>query len=249
MGRAKEIIVKVIPPSIANPFVRQHHYSGKVDTRTQVHFGCFLDGQLHGVMQLAPSINKNASINVIQGLKWNEFIELARMAFDDYLPENSESRCLSIMMRLLRKQAPQIKVVISYADGTQCGDGTIYRAAGFDLIGIKKNNSMWKMPDGEVCCSLVFNPSFSPNSKNDVSKRYGKTGEYASWSSIRFLKEIGAKPIDGFQLKYIYFIDKSYKEKLTVPIIPFTEIDKIGAGMYKGERISREERHTKKQPE
>lgn len=29
------------------------------------------------------------------------------------------------------------------------------------------------------------------------------------------------------------------------PIIPFTEIDKIGAGMYKGEKVSREERHNK----
>ena len=30
MGRAKEIIVKVIPAKIANEFVKKHHYSGKV---------------------------------------------------------------------------------------------------------------------------------------------------------------------------------------------------------------------------
>jgi hypothetical protein len=30
MGRAKEIIVKVIPSKIANEFVKKHHYSGKV---------------------------------------------------------------------------------------------------------------------------------------------------------------------------------------------------------------------------
>lgn len=29
MGRAKEIIVKVIPSQIANPFIKKHHYSGK----------------------------------------------------------------------------------------------------------------------------------------------------------------------------------------------------------------------------
>jgi hypothetical protein len=46
-------------------------------------------------------------------------------------------------------------------------------------------------------------------------------------------------------LRYIYFLDKSYKDKLTVPILPFSEIDKIGAGMYKGENITVEERHKK----
>ena len=249
MGRAKGIIVKVIPAKIANEFVKKHHYSGKVDTRTQVSFGCFLDGKLHGCMQLAPSINKNASINIIKDLGWNEFIELARMAFDDYLPKNSESRCLSIMMRLLKKQAPQIKCVISYADGTQCGDGTIYRASGFELVDIKKNNSMWLMPDGEVCCSLIFNPSFCPNSKDKKAVKYGKTGEYSSWSSTRFLRHIGARPIDGYQLKYIYFIDKTAKDRLTVPILPFSKIDEMNAGMYKGEKISRTERHNKKHSE
>ena len=30
MGRAKEIVVKVIPAKVANEFVKKHHYSGKV---------------------------------------------------------------------------------------------------------------------------------------------------------------------------------------------------------------------------
>jgi hypothetical protein len=30
MGRAKDIIVKVIPSKVANEFVKKHHYSGKV---------------------------------------------------------------------------------------------------------------------------------------------------------------------------------------------------------------------------
>ena len=46
--------------------------------------------------------------------------------------------------------------------------------------------------------------------------------------------------------RYIYFIDKSCRERLTVPIIPFSKIDEIGAGMYKGERITMAERHIDK---
>lgn len=238
MGRAKEIRVKVIPSKIANEFVKKHHYSGKVDPRNYVHFGAFLDDKLHGVMQLGPSINKHASINLVKDVRWNGYVELSRMAFDNYLPKNSESRCISVMMKLLKKNAPHIEYVVSYADGSQCGDGTIYRASGFKLIGIKKNNSMWRMPDGETVCSLVFNPSFSPNGKNDVAKRYNKIGEKATWSSTRFLKSINAEMIPGFQLKYIYILNKSVYKRLTVPILPFSKIDEMGAGMYKGEKIS-----------
>lgn len=53
----------------------------------------------------------------------------------------------------------------------------------------------------------------------------------------------GAEPIKGFQLRYIYFIDKAYRQRLTVPEIPFSKIDEMGAGMYKGKSVERVERH------
>lgn len=59
----------------------------------------------------------------------------------------------------------------------------------------------------------------------------------------------GATPIPGFQLRYIYFIDKSKRKDLTVPEIPFSKIDELGAGMYKGEKITFAERHSKVTPE
>lgn len=109
MGKVKDIVVKVIPEKIATPFVKAHHYSGKVVQNSQLHFGCFLDGGLHGVMSFGPSMDKRKILglveteNTTEATKWNEFIELNRMAFDDYLPRNSESRCLSIAFRLIKK--------------------------------------------------------------------------------------------------------------------------------------------------
>ena len=44
MGRAKEIKVKVIPPKVANAFVKKHHYSGKVVPNSKLHLGLFLMG-------------------------------------------------------------------------------------------------------------------------------------------------------------------------------------------------------------
>jgi len=214
MGRAKEIIVKVIPTPEANAFVKKHHYSGKVVMNSVLHFGAFLDGKLHGVMSYGNPIDKRNVLPFVRGTKWNEMLELNRMAFDDYLPKNSESRCIAISIRLLKKNAPHIKWILSFSDGTQCGDGTIYRASGFSLCGINKNSTIYRLPNGETIA------------KHGTSKR----------------DFTGAAKLKGFQLRYLYFIDKKAKENLTLPVIPFSKIDEIGAGMYKGEKITLQER-------
>lgn len=220
MGRAKDIIVKVLPAKIANEFVKKHHYSGKVVPNSTLHFGCFLDGKLHGVMSYGCSMQKSSIIGLVQPCLWNEMLELNRMAFDEYLPKYSESRCISISIKLIKKNAPHIKWIISYADGCQCGDGTIYRASGFQLTGIKQNTTMLLMPNGQIMADKTLN--------NSNYKTKGQSAGY--W------KRNGAKAIEGKQLRYIYLIDKTCK--ITVPILPFSKIDEMGAGMYKGEKVT-----------
>lgn len=177
MYSAKDIIVKVIPAKVANPFVRAHHYSGKVVNNSSLHFGVFLpDGLLHGVLSFGPSMDKRRMLslvntgNVGEGKKWNEFLELNRMAFDDILPRNSESRALGIAFRMIRKNAPQIKWVVSFSDATASGDGTIYRASGFSLTQIKKNKSIIEFPDGERIAQINFTNGFAE--KERICKKY-----------------------------------------------------------------------------
>jgi hypothetical protein len=219
MGRAKEIIVKVIPSKVANEFVKQHHYSGKCVPNSSLHFGCFLDDKLHGVLSYGTSMDKRKVLPLVTGTGWNDMLELNRMAFDNYLPKYSESRCIAITIKLIKKNAPQIKWILSYSDGTQCGDGTIYRASGFHLTGIKENKTILEW-DGKIIADKTLN--------NSNYKKLGISAGYA--------KRNGATPLIGFQLRYIYLIDKTCK--ITVPILPFSKIDEMGAGMYKGEKIS-----------
>jgi len=226
MGRAKEIIVKVIPSKVANEFVKKYHYSGKVVPNSILHFGCFLDEQLHGVLSYgSPMVKKNV-IQFVENTKWNEMLELNRMAFNDYLPKNSESRCIAISIKLIKKNAPHIKWILSFSDANLCGDGTIYRASGFHLIGVNKNTSTYQLPNGEVVCSLT-------SSAHRTKESNGKSG--TNW-----IKENGGKKLEGFQIRYIYVIDKTCK--ITVPILPFSKIDEVGAGMYKGKKVTLQER-------
>jgi len=223
MGRAKEIIVKVIPSKIANDFVRKNHYSGKVVPNSNLHFGCFLDNQLHGVMQYGSPFMKTKVLPLVENTNWNEMLELNRMAFDNYLPKYSESRCIAISIKLIKKNAPQIKWILSFADGTQCGDGTIYRASGFVLTSVKENNSIIKLLNGDIVASMTYTKG------KNILKQGGRAG---------IPKD--AEKLNGNMFRYIYLIDKTCK--ITVPILPFSEIDKQGAGMYKGKKISLEQR-------
>lgn len=217
MGRAKEILVKVIPAKIANEFVKKHHYSGKVVQNSSLHFGCFLDSKLHGVMSFGSPMDKSKVLPLVQPSLWNEMLELNRMAFDDYLPKYSESRCIAISIKLLKKNAPHIKWIVSFSDGTQSGDGTIYRASGFYLTGIKENTQ------------LRINPKTNEVMQSMQAFHLGLSKEFHTW-----------KKLIGFQLRYIYLIDKTCK--ITVPILPFSMIDEMGAGMYKGKKVSLQER-------
>jgi hypothetical protein len=210
---AKQIVLKPIGATEANNFVRKHHYSGKVVPNSQIHLGVYYFGKLEGVMQFGPSLAKKNSIGLVAGTSWNGFIELNRMAFTDTLPKNSESRAIGIALRMIKKNAPTIEWVISFADGTTCGDGTIYRASGFVLTDIKVNTQ------------LRIDPTTGEPKHAMTAFHNGRKDEFSKWERI-----------PGWQLRYIYFLNQEARKRLTVPELPFSKIAEMGATMYKGSR-------------
>lgn len=225
VASAKDLIIKPVSAKDAAALVRRVHYSGSVVMNSQLHLGVFLNGRLEGVMQFGPSTDKRKLQGLVTGTGWNDFIELNRMAFSEALPRNSESRALGVAFRLIRKRYPHLKWVVSFADGAQCGDGTIYRASGFLLTGIRKNTSIWSDADG-----------------NTVSRTTMTKGTHIlkdGAASTARMRADGFKPIEGYQLRYVYFLDPAARDGLTVPVIPFNEIERLGAGMYRGKKVSR----------
>jgi hypothetical protein len=239
MGKAKDIVLNPITSKDANNLIKKLHYSGKVVQNSQLHIGVFYEGKLEGAMQFGPSLDKRKIQGLVKDTGWNEFIELNRMAFSDKLPRNSESRAISIAMKMLKKYAPHIKWVISFADACQCGDGTIYRASGFVLTGIKENNQIWIAPDNKTKISRLVatnrNKGSGRDSLLDYAQQFGDLGDTSSASMKPFIK-VGYTPLAGFQMRYIYFLDQEKRKDLTVKEIPFDKIKEIGATMYKGKR-------------
>lgn len=213
MASAKDIVVKPIKAADANKLVKAVHYSSKVVPNSQLHFGVYLNGKLEGAMQFGPPINKKGTIGIVSGTKWSGMLELNRMAFSDRLPRNSESRAMAVAFKIIKKHYPHIEWVVSFSDATQCGDGTIYRAAGFVLTDIRKSDALRRNPETNEVMHVI------QAHHKMISK------EFRTW-----------EPTEGYQLRYVYFLNPKAKERLTVPIIPFSKIDEMGAGMYKGER-------------
>lgn len=224
MATAKDIVIKPIKAAAANALIKKVHYSGKVVANSILHFGVFLDGTLEGVMSFGSPINKKGTIKAVRDTAWNGMLELNRMAFTDKLPRNSESRALAIAFKLIKKHYPHIEWVVSFSDGTQCGDGTIYRASGFVLTDIRESDALRINPKtGEVVHVIQAHHLMI-------------TKEWRNWEATK-----------GYQFRYIYFLNPAAKQRLTCSIIPFSKIDEIGAGMYKGVKVSLHDRRVKEQ--
>lgn len=217
MASAKDIVIKPITAKAANDVVKAIHYSGKVVPNSKLHFGVFLNGKLEGAMSFGSSMDKRKVQGLVENTGWNDFIELNRMAFSEALPRNSESRALAVAFRLIKKHYPHIEWVISFSDGTQCGDGTIYRASGFVLTSVKKNSTIIRLADGTIAANMTYSKG-----KHILNGGGAKMPE-------------GAVKLDGYQMRYIYFLNPEARKRLTVPVLPFSKIDEMGAGMYKGQ--------------
>lgn len=249
MATAKDIHIAPISAKDAAALVKRVHYSGKVVQNSQLHLGVFLDGRLEGAMQFGPSLDKRKVQGLVEGTSWNGFIELNRMAFSDRLPRNSESRALGIAMRLIRKTYPHIEWVISFADGSQCGDGTIYRASGFLLTGIRRNTSIWRAPNGSDFSRTSLTDEKSKKQQSEALQIVNRTtvtkGNHSAnaggGASMKIYKEAGFEPIPGFQLRYLYFLNPAARSRLTVPILPFSKIEEMGAGMYRGQARAKDQ--------
>lgn len=213
---AKEIQIKPIAAKAANELCKRLHYSGKVVPNSQLHFGVYYKGRLEGVMQFGPPINKKGSIKLVHGTRWNGFIELNRMAFSDNLPRFSESRAIGVACRLIKKHYPHIEWILSFSDATQCGDGAIYRASGFYLTDIRQNDA------------LRVNPETGEHMHVIQAHHLKLSKQFRSW-----------KPLAGYQLRYVKLLYPKMESRINFKQIPFSKINELGIGMYKGNAIQR----------
>ncbi len=105
----------------------------------------------------------------------------------------------------------------------------------FDPISVTNCNDLWHRGYPIECLNVKNNNEYKGKFKRNVLIQ---ADFWDGDPDIDAICRLSKKPIEGFQLKYIYFIDKSKIIDLTVPILPFSKIDELGAGMYKGNKVT-----------
>ena len=200
MFGSKEIIgfgsddfyIKEIPKQISKELIIKHHYSKKVcnDATTHIHLGCFINGELLGVLQYGYAMNPQSMASVVSNTKLNEYKELNRMWFDDRAERNTESKAISYSIRYIRSKFKTVKWIQSFADERCGGLGIVYQAANFKFYG-EHTNVMWEF-ENEIFHNSIVTNNARGKKKELESKNWKDT---ATQFKLR-------------QFRYIYFINQ-----------------------------------------
>jgi len=128
------------------------------EDKEEKHIGSIVFGQ---------PVGRSAAESISDLIKVDEVFELTRLWVADGYGRNIESYGLTESIKLVKRDFPHIKAIITYADGEQGHKGTIYQACGFYYQG---NSALALMPNYSV--SLVGPPHKWIHSRT-ISATYG----------------------------------------------------------------------------
>ena len=196
------IHVQPIPFVAARKLIEKYHYLHSMPGGTKLVFGVLRDGRLLGTLTFGAGPHN--AYKLVRGTAQEDCLTLSRLWLSDELPPNSESRVIGVSLRAIRKNT-KVKFVISYADPSQGHLGTIYQATGWIYTGLSETMPLFDMGDGRLRHS------------RSLSHAYGS-------HSLKHFESCGVKVTvvpQPRKHRYISFLDKAYREKLTVPSLPY----------------------------
>lgn len=146
--RRKWIELIEIGNADADRIIAAHHYSGKATSNRFASLGVYYNGAIEGAIQLGYGIRPKMKHTWGDDVTAENSREFDRMWLSDTCPKFSETIVLSCLRRYLKHKFPQIKYLISYADGSVGNVGTIYKAGNYKLCGSIKAD-FYILPSGE----------------------------------------------------------------------------------------------------
>lgn len=142
---------EIVAPRTAAVAYRKWHYLKDDGFLSQVSFGAFYGGKLEGAISFgalsAPALKGYWDRKTQAG-----WYEIKRLALSPACPRNSESRMIGTTITLLRRRC-FVKGIVTYADAGYGHSGIIYRAAGFEYLGLTSPRSDFWVGDKNVGAS------------------------------------------------------------------------------------------------
>ena len=148
----KIYFIDQINSSKANKFTEAYHYSGTGFKKAQYNLGIFKkeDKLLVGVLQWGTSYADDIKLNryVKEPISKNEYLELNRFCMADSEGKNCESQAISLGLKWIKQNLPEIKLLVSYSGRKEGNYGYIYQATNWEYLGYFISPGFW-LVDGE----------------------------------------------------------------------------------------------------
>lgn len=143
------------------------------------------------------------------GLVQGEILELTRVALNG--KQRTTSECLAAALRQLRKDAPTVKMVVSYADADQNHFGIIYQATNWLYLGLKN--------EGTRCAFVVNGKRMHPKSAHSKGWK-----QNIDWIRKNIDPHATVLHTKG-KRKYIMCFDKKLRKKWRDRSLPYPKDD------------------------
>ena len=137
-------------------------------------------------------------------LKHGEMLELVRVALNG--KQESTSKALAISLKLIKKECPTVKMIVSYADKGQNHTGIIYQATNWNYVGQSKSSGYEYWYRGKWTHSKTIS-----NAKKDRGLRADLLKKRKVSGKIKYLY-----PLNKIMRKKIEAISKPYPKKLGI---------------------------------
>jgi len=177
--------------------VRHWHYSHNMPRSKRNYLGVWEDGRFIGAVVFGLG-GGNATNGARFGLRRNfDVAELMRVALREHA--TPVSRIVAIALRMLHKQSPGIRLVISYADPEQGHVGGIYQAMNWAYL-------------GETAGATIFEDEFGRRVHNRVHSvsgfkmQYGQMTRTPAARTHRAMSSVQLPP----KHIYVYALDASF---------------------------------------
>ena len=132
------------------------------------------------------------------GLMHGQVLELVRMALNG--KQSSTSKALSLSLKLLKKKAPSVKLIVSYADKGQNHVGTIYQAT----------NWIYETQSESSTIEYLINGVWTHSrSANEIIKKR------------RLNRSIIKKRKASGKIKYLYPLDNNIRKQISKLAKPY----------------------------
>lgn len=200
-----DYIVKEISKDEALSMVQQYHYSNTLPKLNKHFIGFYLNDVLVGVVTLGWGTRPLHTIKkIFPSLETKDYYEIGRMCMTEEMLRNSESQMISKLIKWIKENEPEVKVLFTWADGIMGKPGYVYQACSFLYGGFATSDIYLK--DGVKIHPRQTRALFVTN-KNDTRKTIRPTYEQ--------MQENDMIHIRGRQFKYLTFLcDKTTKKHL-----------------------------------